>query len=174
MWGFSAHREAFASANLETASGEDLKTAVEALVDDWHPALQRLVCSAEPSTITAFSVKTSVPISPWRTGKVTLLGDALHNMTPFRGIGANAALRDAAALRKALGAADRGEQDLILALSRLSEWSNMGSGQFAHRSKRWNACIPRVFLEEPLPRRFFAQSTCSLRSRLRFMAIHET
>lgn len=117
MWGFSAHREAFTSANLETASGEDLKTAVEALVDDWHPALQRLVRSAEPSTITTFPVKTSVPIPPWRTGKVTLLGDALHSMTPFRGIGANTALRDAAALRQAIGAIDRGEQDLIPALS---------------------------------------------------------
>ena len=117
MWGFSAHREAFASTNLETASGEDLKTAVASLIADWHPALQRFVRSADASTITAFPVKTSVPIPPWRTGKVTLLGDALHNMTPFRGIGANTALRDAAALRQALGAVDRGEQDLIQALN---------------------------------------------------------
>lgn len=117
MWGFSARREAFASANLETASGEDLKTAVAALIDDWHPDLQRLVLSAEASTVAAFTVKTSVPIPPWRTGKVTLLGDALHNMTPFRGIGANTALRDAAALRQALGAVVRGEQDLIESLA---------------------------------------------------------
>jgi 2-polyprenyl-6-methoxyphenol hydroxylase-like FAD-dependent oxidoreductase len=46
-----------------------------------------------------------------------LLGDALHDMTPFRGIGANTALRDTAALRQALGAVDRGEQDLLQALS---------------------------------------------------------
>jgi len=49
-------------------------------------------------------VKTSVPVPPWQTRNVTLLGDALHNMTPFRGIGANVALRDAAALRRALAA----------------------------------------------------------------------
>jgi 2-polyprenyl-6-methoxyphenol hydroxylase-like FAD-dependent oxidoreductase len=117
MWGFSAHRETFASTNVETSSGEDLKTAVGTLIHDWHPALQRLVRRAEVSTVTAFPVKTSVPIPPWRTGNVTLLGDALHNMTPFRGIGANTALRDAAALRKALCAVDRGEQDLIQALA---------------------------------------------------------
>jgi len=117
MWGFSARREAFASTNLETASGEDLKTAVTALIDDWHPDLQRLVRSAEPATVTAFPVKTSVPTPPWRTSNVTLLGDALHNMTPFRGIGANTALRDAAALRQALGAVARGEQDLIQSLA---------------------------------------------------------
>ena len=117
MWGFSAHREAFASANLETASGEDLKNAVVALIDDWYPDLQRLVRSAEASTVTASPVKTSIPIPAWETGKVTLLGDALHNMTPFRGIGANTALRDAARLRQALGAVARGEQDLIQSLA---------------------------------------------------------
>jgi 2-polyprenyl-6-methoxyphenol hydroxylase-like FAD-dependent oxidoreductase len=38
-------------------------------------------------------------------------------MTPFRGIGANTALRDAAALRQALVAAGRGERELIPALA---------------------------------------------------------
>jgi 2-polyprenyl-6-methoxyphenol hydroxylase-like FAD-dependent oxidoreductase len=90
---------------------------VLALMDDWHPALQRLVQSADESTVTAFAVKTSVPIQPWTTEKVTLLGDALHNMTPFRGIGANTALRDAAALRRALVAAARGQVGLIQALA---------------------------------------------------------
>jgi hypothetical protein len=65
MWGFSAHREAFASpANFETLSGEDLKAAVVALMDDWHPAIRRLVHLADPSTVTAFPVKTSIPIPP--------------------------------------------------------------------------------------------------------------
>jgi len=58
-----------------------------------------------------------VPIQPWATQKVTLLGDALHNMTPFRRIGANTALRDAAALRQALVAVSRGDVDLIHALA---------------------------------------------------------
>ena len=67
--------------------------------------------------MTAFPVKTSVPIRPWKTRNVTLLGDALHNMTPFRGIGANTALRDAATLRRALVRVDRGEDELIPALA---------------------------------------------------------
>ncbi len=154
MWGFPAHRETFALANIEESDGEDLKTAVAALIDDWHPALQRLVCSAEVSTVTAFPVKTSVPIPPWRTGNVTLLGDALHNMTPFRGLGANTALRDAAALRKAPGSVDRGEQDLIQALATYErEMVEIRVPQFAHPSSRWNASIPRVFLEKHSPRR---------------------
>ena len=52
-----------------------------------------------------------------RDAQPTLLGDALHNMTPYRGIGANTALWDAAALRRALVAADRGEENLIHALA---------------------------------------------------------
>jgi len=87
------------------------------LTTDWAGALRHLVEAAQPATVTAFPVKTSVPIPPWHTRRVTLLGDALHNMTPYRGIGANTALRDAAALRQALRAVDRGESDLIPALA---------------------------------------------------------
>jgi 2-polyprenyl-6-methoxyphenol hydroxylase-like FAD-dependent oxidoreductase len=76
-----------------------------------------LVQITDVSTVTAFPIRTSVPIPPWPTQKVTLLGDALHNMTPFRGIGANTALRDAEALHEALVAVGRGEADLIQALA---------------------------------------------------------
>jgi 2-polyprenyl-6-methoxyphenol hydroxylase-like FAD-dependent oxidoreductase len=62
-------------------------------------------------------VKSSVPIKHWSTGRVTLLGDALHNMTPFRGIGANTALRDAALLRDTLNEVEQGREDLLPALS---------------------------------------------------------
>jgi 2-polyprenyl-6-methoxyphenol hydroxylase-like FAD-dependent oxidoreductase len=118
MWGFSAPREAFAiSADFEALGADDLKSRVLALMNDWAGALRHLVEAAQPATVTAFPVKTSVPIPPWHTRRVTLLGDALHNMTPYRGIGANTALRDAAALRQALRAVDRGESDLIPALA---------------------------------------------------------
>jgi 2-polyprenyl-6-methoxyphenol hydroxylase-like FAD-dependent oxidoreductase len=118
MWGFSAHNETLdLTANPAALSGRDAAVAVMALMNDWHPTLRRLVQTADPSTVTAFAVKTSVPIQPWATQKVTLLGDALHNMTPFRGIGANTALRDAAALHQALVAVARGQVDLVQALA---------------------------------------------------------
>jgi 2-polyprenyl-6-methoxyphenol hydroxylase-like FAD-dependent oxidoreductase len=55
------------------------------------------------------NIRTSVPLRPWPTSTVTLIGDAIHTMTPGRGVGANTALRDARLLTRDLTAArDRG------------------------------------------------------------------
>jgi 2-polyprenyl-6-methoxyphenol hydroxylase-like FAD-dependent oxidoreductase len=118
MWGVSARHEDFAlPTGFEALNGAALKSAALKLMGEWHPTLQRMVQRAEPSTVVAFPVKTSVPVDAWPTTNVTLMGDALHNMTPYGGVGANTALRDAAALRVTLVAVDRGEQGLIPALA---------------------------------------------------------
>ena len=118
MWGFSAHSDTLdLPANLAAESGQDKINSVIAIMDNWHPDLRRLVQITDVSTVTAFSVRTSVPIPPWPTQRVTLLGDALHNMTPFRGIGANTALRDAEALHQALVAVASGKAVLMQVLA---------------------------------------------------------
>lgn len=52
----------------------------------------------------------------WTPSPVTLLGDAIHTMTPGRGIGANTALRDAALLCRTLTAVRDGQQPLLQAI----------------------------------------------------------
>jgi salicylate hydroxylase len=61
-------------------------------------------------------IRTSVPVKQWETTNITVLGDAIHSMTPFRGIGANTALRDAQLLARNLIAAARGQREVLDAI----------------------------------------------------------
>ncbi len=82
----------------------------------WAPGLRDLVGLSDPGTISCIPIRTSRPVAPWPAGRVTLIGDAIHAMTPYRGIGANIALKDAVRLRDALVAAQRGERPLLDAI----------------------------------------------------------
>jgi 2-polyprenyl-6-methoxyphenol hydroxylase-like FAD-dependent oxidoreductase len=83
---------------LEELAPPDLQRLVLDRIRNWHPDYSVLVCASDPSTFNVVSIKTSVPVAPWPTRRITLVGDAIHSMTPYRGIGANIALRDAALL----------------------------------------------------------------------------
>jgi 2-polyprenyl-6-methoxyphenol hydroxylase-like FAD-dependent oxidoreductase len=113
FWAYLTRRE-----NYATAMGDELKA--EALLDivgertsDWHPELRALIAKSDPSTVAVWNIRTSVPMEHWKTRNVTLIGDAIHSMTPARGIGANIALRDADLLRRKLIAAQQGATALI-------------------------------------------------------------
>ena len=53
----------------------------------------------------------------WQPTRVTLLGDAIHTMTPLQGLGGNTALQDAAILAHQLIRAERGETDVVSAIA---------------------------------------------------------
>ena len=116
MWALSAKREKFDLANPEQADAIALAAAARRAMAGWSRAFRELVGLADPTTISCLPIRTSVPIAPWRTGRITLLGDAIHSMTPYRGIGANVAIKDAARLKRALVAAHCGERDLVEAI----------------------------------------------------------
>jgi 2-polyprenyl-6-methoxyphenol hydroxylase-like FAD-dependent oxidoreductase len=116
MWALSARREKFGLAEPECADGAALAAAAARRMWGWADAFRDLVGLADPTTIACLPIRSSVPIASWRTERITLLGDAIHSMTPYRGIGANVALKDAVRLKRALVAAHRGERDLIDAL----------------------------------------------------------
>jgi 2-polyprenyl-6-methoxyphenol hydroxylase-like FAD-dependent oxidoreductase len=100
-----------------TMRGEELKDVVRRKVTRWHPSLRKLVELIDETQIALARIRTSEPVEAWTTTRVTLLGDAIHSMTPYRGIGANIALQDAALLCSKLGEADRGEKPVLEAIA---------------------------------------------------------
>ena len=120
MWAFGARREKLGldGDNIERMSGEELRnTALRVMAQrSWDERFRALVRLADANTINAISIRTSVPIAAWQTQRVTLLGDAIHAMTPHRGIGANIALKDAVRLCRALTMANRSERPVIDAI----------------------------------------------------------
>ncbi|WP_327070786.1 FAD-dependent oxidoreductase [Kitasatospora sp. NBC_01302] len=107
---FGARREQFpcTDGELFAMNGAQLLALTLSLVEGWHPRLVRIVARQHPASIFPVTVRTSVPISPWETTAVTLLGDAIHAMSPAIGVGANTALRDARTLADRLAQAGGG------------------------------------------------------------------
>lgn len=101
MWVFGASTGRFPT-GLPDMTGQELRDTVAEMVTGWHPDLRRLVTASAPESVSLLPIRTAVPVDPWPATNITLLGDAVHSMTPMRGIGANAALRDACLLTRAL------------------------------------------------------------------------
>jgi 2-polyprenyl-6-methoxyphenol hydroxylase-like FAD-dependent oxidoreductase len=100
-WGLWGARRNFPR-DPSLLDGEDLLRLAQEVTREWHPNMRRLVEMTPPSAAAYIGVRTSVPPTPWPSSNVTLLGDAIHTMTPGRGAGANTALRDAVVLSNAL------------------------------------------------------------------------
>jgi 2-polyprenyl-6-methoxyphenol hydroxylase-like FAD-dependent oxidoreductase len=100
VWAWAAARESY-PADVDSFAPDRLRDLIAGQIADWSPALRYLVAETDPATIASVPLRTMPTLVPWEPSTVTLLGDAVHNMTPMAGIGANTALRDADTLRRA-------------------------------------------------------------------------
>ncbi len=103
--------------DIGSVSKSALKDVLRRAAIDWHPDLRKLIEIAAESELFVNRLRTSRPVAPWNTSRITLLGDAIHSMTPYRGIGGNIALKDAALLATKLAAANKGEKPAIDAIA---------------------------------------------------------
>ncbi|MCD2196339.1 FAD-dependent monooxygenase [Actinomycetospora endophytica] len=88
--------------------GPTLQARALDMVRGWSPALRRMITETDPASIAVMRFRQSTLVEPWPSATVTVLGDAIHNMPPVGGLGANSALRDAAELADRLLAARDG------------------------------------------------------------------
>lgn len=91
---------------MSTLDGERLREIAIGLTRRWQPNLRELVAHCVVDENFYLPIRVSRPVPAWPVGPVTLLGDAVHTMSPAGGSGANTALRDAALLVRQLSSTD--------------------------------------------------------------------
>lgn len=118
MWAVSAEQDRFhvPAAELAAMAPADLHALAAGMIRSWHPNLRTLQAKADVDETFLVHIRAAEPTPAWQPSRVTVLGDAIHAMSPARGSGANTALQDAGTLCRALAEADTGGADLIKAI----------------------------------------------------------
>jgi 2-polyprenyl-6-methoxyphenol hydroxylase-like FAD-dependent oxidoreductase len=96
----------FATRNAPEGEAEDAegrKREVLDLLRGWYEPSSTAIEATEESKILRNDIYHRDPLKRWGTGRITLLGDAAHPMTPNLGQGACQAIEDALVLARCLG-----------------------------------------------------------------------
>jgi 2-polyprenyl-6-methoxyphenol hydroxylase-like FAD-dependent oxidoreductase len=98
----------FATSNAaEGMKGGGHREQLLALFQGWHQPIEALIRATSDSAILRNDIYDRDPLQEWGRGRVTLLGDAAHPMTPNLGQGGCQAIEDALELASSLaGASD--------------------------------------------------------------------
>ncbi len=101
----------YATANQPAGQGGDHAAVVEAF-GDWHEPIPAILAGTPPENVLQNDIyDLALPLVPFVQGRVVLLGDAAHAMTPNLGRGACSAIEDAGSLAKHLGSLAAYDED---------------------------------------------------------------
>ncbi|WP_328825874.1 FAD-dependent monooxygenase [Streptomyces sp. NBC_00252] len=133
---------------LFTATPDQLKAHALQRVATWHPALVDTVRLWDTATVQALKCRSCVPVDDWEPSNITVMGDAIHAMSPALGIGANTALRDAHTLGDQLLAVAAGDQPLLDGIAAYEH----AMREYAYHALRMSAFVgQKVIGHLPLP-----------------------
>ncbi|RKT53213.1 FAD-dependent monooxygenase [Saccharothrix australiensis] len=144
---------------------------VREVVGDWHDPIPALLAATPPETLLRHDIhELAAPLPAFVRGRVALLGDAAHAMTPYLGQGACMAFEDAVVLAaacarhtavpSALAAYDRARRPRAQAIVRASRLA----GRFGHRLRHPLAVAARDAAVRAIP------TSVTLRGAERFLA----
>ena len=94
------------------------------LYSDLYPAALQLIRAIPPGTLFKWGLRDREPLQQYCKGRVVMLGDAAHPMTPFLGQGACMAIEDAMVLGRAFGTAGTFQEAFSLYESARKERAN--------------------------------------------------
>ncbi|HEX8998201.1 MAG TPA: FAD-dependent monooxygenase [Ktedonobacterales bacterium] len=115
------------------------KREILARFTSWYPAIPALIQSTPEEAILRNDIYDRPPLAAWSRGRVTLLGDAAHPMTPNLGQGACQALEDAVIL----GASLSGTTDIPQALRAYQAARLPRANMIAQRSRQMSDIVQR-------------------------------
>ncbi|WP_078992984.1 FAD-dependent oxidoreductase [Streptomyces sp. MMG1121] len=64
-------------------------------ISSWHPDVNTVIGLWDVATVQPLTLRSRVPAAAWQPTNVSVIGDAVHAMSPALGVGANTSLRDA-------------------------------------------------------------------------------
>ena len=146
----SGRKEFFGSDDVEIRkkTSDELQQLAIDLLSDWPSEASSVPAVGEKGSFFYIEMTSSIPFNLKPHPNVTLLGDAIHTMTPSLGRGANVALRDAALLGKELIKVANGDKELVTSLKEYeTEMTQYGFNVVRHSAEMGT----KLLGQDPLP-----------------------
>jgi 2-polyprenyl-6-methoxyphenol hydroxylase-like FAD-dependent oxidoreductase len=146
IWGSFGLRDGrvYAYATMVTEPGgssEDPIAPLRERFGDWHEEVRKVLAAVDPASVFRDDARwMRVPLPALHRGRVAVLGDAAHPMTPDLGQGGSQSIEDAVVLARLVAGGDgRGNGGVVSALAAYTEARLARTSDIVKRSKKMAA-----------------------------------